>query len=93
MSEDKKILNLSTVPERDWQTKKVKIPRPSYGTGVYNTSFFNVQDVERKLFISQLSRDNLSVREVAEALLIANKAKTSKVSAFLILNPSFNLTY
>jgi len=79
LSNDNKILSLTDVPQKDWASKKVMIPRPNYGEGKYNTSLYHVNDTERVLFELGQQRENTTTRDIALAILQKNKVMKTKV--------------
>jgi len=60
--------------------------RPQYGTGAYNTSLYPVSNTEQQLLDSQQKRQNMTIREVAQALLDGNnikKTNENEITAWL----------
>lgn len=78
-SPENKVLSLADIPRKDWETKKVMIPRPHYETSVYNTSLYPVNDSERTLFDFRQQREKVQVREAARSILENNKIIKIKV--------------
>ena len=82
-------LGLSDFPEKEWAKKGVWIPRPIYPTGVYNSSFCQIRDSEKELFILRQGRIEVTCREAAQILLGAdgiNKDMVSDTIFLLIFN-------
>lgn len=64
-----KILTKDDVAKQDWEKKGVMVPAPEYGAGQYNTSFCQVRDSEKELFILRQLRPDQSVRLTATILM------------------------
>jgi len=62
-------------------SKKPK-SRPQYGTGAYNTTLYPMSNSELQLLDAQQRRQNMTVKEVAQALLEGNNIKKNNVYLF-----------
>lgn len=84
-----KVLSKEDVPEKDWEKKGVWLPAPPYGLGRYNTSFCQVRDSEKELFILRQLRQDQPVRLTATILMNAEGLTDDLVIfGFLIYNVS-----
>lgn len=58
-------LTLNDVPQKDWEKKKIWLPTPPYGLGIYNTSLCELRDSEKDLFFVRQKREDCLVRDNA----------------------------
>jgi hypothetical protein len=73
-------------------SKKPK-SRPQYGTGAYNTTLYPMNNSELQLLDAQQRRQNMTVKEVAQALLEGNNIKKNnenEITAWLNEKIQFN---
>lgn len=64
-----KVLGINDVPEKEWEKREVWVPMPDYHEGKYNTTFCQVRESEKDLFILRQQREKKKIRERALLLM------------------------
>lgn len=81
-------LTLNDVPQKDWEKKKIWLPTPPYGLGIYNTSLCELRDSEKDLFFIRQKREDCLVKDNALRMMnyegITDEIVSEKHSFFII---------
>ena len=73
------LVRINQAPSGQADPSKKPIARPQYGTGAYNTTLYPMSNAELQLLDAQQRRQNMTVKEVAQALLEGNNIRMNNV--------------
>jgi hypothetical protein len=63
------VLGLQNTPMQNWKTLGIISDPSEYGEGKYNSQYCSVSDKEREVYNIKASRNDPSMREVAQYLM------------------------